>query len=90
MGATGLELNSTWVRVLIASELNHLGPFFGFVGDQLAELSRRSRERHAAEVSETGVHLGVGKSRVDLLVELVDDLGRRVPGAPMPYHMLAS
>jgi hypothetical protein len=32
---------------------DHLGPFLGFVGDQLSELSRRSRHRHAAEVSET-------------------------------------
>src|SRR5215472_11389861 len=56
---------------------DHLAPFHGFRGDQLAELSRRSRQRRAAEVSETGLHLRVVESRVDLLVELVDDLGRR-------------
>src|SRR5262245_57822790 len=30
---------------------DHLAPFLGFVGDQLAELDRRSRQRRAAEVS---------------------------------------
>src|SRR5262249_17552302 len=62
---------------LDAGELNYLGPFLGFFGDQLAELGRRSRQRRAAEVSETSLHLRVVESRVDLLVELVDDLGRR-------------
>src|SRR5262249_13389606 len=57
--------------------LYFLVPFLGFVGDQLAELGRRPRQRRAAEVSETGLHLRVVESRVDLLVELVDDLGRR-------------
>src|SRR5499433_1422017 len=62
---------------LDAGEFDHLGPLFGFVGNQLSEVSRRSRQRHAAEVSETGLHLRVVESRVDLLVELVDDLGWR-------------
>src|SRR5262245_20316114 len=73
---------------LDARELDHLAPLLDFFGDQLSELSRRSRQRQAAEVSETGLHLGVGERRVDLLVELLDDLGRRglrctdaVPGA---------
>src|SRR5262245_14044694 len=58
---------------------DHLAPFLGFRGDQLAELSRRSRQRRAGEVSETGLHLRVVESRVDLLVELVDDLGKPHP-----------
>src|SRR5262245_856910 len=48
---------------------DHLAPFLGFLGDQLAELDGRSRQRRAAEVSETGLHLRVVESRVDLLVE---------------------
>src|SRR5262244_206033 len=64
---------------LDAGEFDHLGPLFGFVGNQLSEVSRRSRQRHAAEVSDTGLHLRIVESRVDLLVELVDDLGRRGP-----------
>ena len=52
-------------------------PISRFPRRQLAELDRRSRQRRAAEVSETGLHLGVVESCVDLLVELVDDLGQR-------------
>src|SRR5215831_4977386 len=62
---------------LDAAEFDHLGPLFGFVGDQLAEVSGRARKRRAAELSETGLHLRIVESRIDLLVELVDDLGRR-------------
>src|SRR6266436_863986 len=53
---------------LDAGEFDHLGPLFGFVGDQLSELSRRSRQRHAAEVSETGLHLEISKAGVYCLV----------------------
>src|SRR5262249_54515780 len=59
---------------------DHLAPLFGFLGDQLAEVSGRTRKHRAAEVSEMGLHLRVVESRVDLLVELLDDLGRRVLG----------
>src|SRR5215472_2076572 len=58
-------------------EFHHLCPLLGFVSDELAELGRRSRQRRAAEVSETGLDLRVVESRVDLLIELVDDLSRR-------------
>src|SRR5262245_62777191 len=80
---SGLVQRDLWniasVR-LDTGELHHLGPLFGFLCDQLAELRRRSRQRHAAEVGETGLHLGVGESRIGLFVELVDDLCGRVRG----------
>ena len=40
---------------LDAAEFDHLGPLFGFVGDQLGEVSGRARKRRAAELSETGL-----------------------------------
>src|SRR5438876_4975076 len=58
-------------------ELDYLGPLLGFIGDQPAKIRRRSRQRRAAKVSDPGLHLRVVESRIDLLVELVDDLGRR-------------
>src|SRR5262245_40331697 len=66
-----------WSLRLDVGRPDHLAPLLRFIGDQLAELDRRSRQRRAAEISETGLHLRVVENRVDLLVELVDDLGRR-------------
>src|ERR1051325_5225572 len=56
---------------------NHLGPLLSFFGDQLSELNRRSRQRDAAEVSETSLYLWIVESLVDLFVKLVDCLDRR-------------
>src|SRR5262249_31469054 len=58
---------------------DHLAPLLGFFSDELCEVGGRARQR-LAEVSQTDLHLGVGEGRVDLLVELLDDLGWRVPG----------
>src|SRR5215472_5268938 len=59
---------------------DHLGPLLSFVGDKLAEVRRRACEYRAAEISDPHFHLGIGESRIDLLVEYVDDLGGRTPG----------
>src|SRR5262245_55830157 len=53
---------------LDACEPHHLAPLRGFLGDQLAEVSGRTRKYRAAEVSEPCFHIGIGKSSVDLLV----------------------
>src|SRR5262249_58720171 len=49
---------------------DHLAPFLGFVGDQLAKIGRREREHVAAQVGKPRLELGIGKASVDLLVEL--------------------
>src|SRR5262245_55120367 len=66
---------------------DHLAPFLGFLGDQLAELDRRSRQRRAAEVSETGLHLRVVESRVDLVLSLLTISADVAFGAPRPYQI---
>src|SRR5262249_50549452 len=73
---------------LDAGEPHHLAPLLGFLRDQLAEVSGRTRKHRAAEVSEPRFHVGIGEASVDLLVEFLDDLGRRglrcadaIPGA---------
>src|ERR1039457_4058819 len=63
-----------------ARELDHLSPLLGFVGDELTEVSGRTREHRAAEVDQPRLDFGVGDSRIDFLVELLDDLGRCVLG----------
>src|SRR5215813_11444345 len=51
---------------LDASELDHLRPLLGFVGDQLSKVGGRARQRRTTRI---------GKGCVDLVVELVNDLG---------------
>src|SRR2546430_1326686 len=51
-------------------ELDHLAPLLGFLSDQLPEVSGPTRKHRAAEVSEPRFHVGIGESRIDLLVEL--------------------
>src|SRR5262249_42062084 len=70
-GSLGLE----------AGELHHLGPFFGFVGDEVAEVGGRARESRAAQVGNQRRDLGVSEGSVYLLVQLVDDFGGSVPGS---------
>ena len=65
---------------LDAGELDHLGPLFGFFRDELAEVGGRAGKRRAAQVGKPRLDLRIGEARVDLPVELVDDLGWRVPG----------
>src|SRR5262245_39441128 len=62
---------------LDARGLDHFGPLLGVVGDELAKVGGREREHVATEVGKPRLDLGVGKASVDLLVELLDDLGRR-------------
>src|SRR5215471_10290400 len=54
-----------------------VAPFLRFVGDELAKVGGRQRECVAAQVGKPRLELGIGKASVDLLVELLDDLGRR-------------
>src|SRR5262249_53708945 len=67
---------------------DEFAPLLSFVGDELAKVSGREREHVATQVGKARLDLGIGEASADLLVELVDDLGRRglrcadaVPGA---------
>src|SRR6516165_6565659 len=59
---------------------DHLGPLVGLLGDEPAEVGGRTRKHSATKVGKARLHLGIVERRVDLLVELVDDLGGRVLG----------
>ena len=66
---------------LDARELDHLAPFLGFVGDELAEVGGRAAQARVPPRSASRAFiLGSARAGVDLLVELVDDLGGRVLG----------
>src|SRR5262249_31309226 len=91
-GATGIRLgtrhsrNETLWKVslrvrsvrLDAGELDHLAPLLRFVGYELSKVGRRAWKRGGAQVGKPHLHLGIGKARIDLVVELVNNLGRRV------------
>src|SRR6516165_3863091 len=63
---------------LDAGELDHLAPLFGLFGDELAEVGRRAWKWGGAPLGKPRLHLGIGKGRVDLRVELLDDVSGRV------------
>jgi hypothetical protein len=65
---------------------DHLATLLGSVGDQPAEFSGRPHKYRAAQVGKPRLDLGIGNSRIDLPVELVDDLGGIFLGAPMPVQ----
>ena len=69
---------------LDASELHHLAPLLGFVGDELAEVGAREREHVATQVGKARLDLGIGKASVDLLVEFVAISAGVFLGAPKP------
>ena len=70
---------------------DHLGPLLGFVDDELAEVGGRAREHRTTRVGKPRLHLGIGEAGIDLLVELVDDLGGRVSWVRRcQYQALAS
>ena len=53
-----------------------LGPFFGFVRDELGEVAGRADKRCGAQVGKPRLDLGIGEAGVNFAVELVDDLDR--------------
>ncbi len=52
-------------------------PLGGLIGEKLAEIARRARDRNAAEVLEPGLNAGILEREVDLLIKQIDDLFRR-------------
>jgi len=54
---------------------DHLCPFLGFVGDELAEVGGRTRKHSGSQVSKPLLQFGIGQDGIDLPAELVDDLG---------------
>src|SRR5262245_53056795 len=71
-----LDSGSASVRLDVEGS-DHLAPLFGFGGNELCKVAGRDDKRRASKVGKPCLHLGIGEARVDLLVELVDDLGRR-------------
>ena len=56
--------------------------------DELPEAGGRTCKRRVAKVFNPRFHRGIGKNGIDLLVELLDDIGGVFFGAPIPSHVL--
>src|SRR5262245_17957268 len=65
---------------LCARELDYFAPFLGIVSDELAEVGDRAGKYHAPKVGKPRLQLGISEPRIDLAIELINDLGRRVFG----------
>jgi hypothetical protein len=50
----------------------------GFYGDELSEVGRRAWKCGGAQLAQPRLHLGIGENCIDLFVEHVKNLGRRV------------
>src|SRR5262245_43750782 len=59
---------------LDAGELDHLAPLLRFVGNELSKVGVRTCEHRTSQVGEALLHVGIGESGIDLLVELLDNL----------------
>src|SRR5262245_10005852 len=57
-----------------AGELDHLGPFLSFVGDEFAKIGGRTREHRTSQIGEARLHGGIRESGINFLVELLDNL----------------
>src|SRR5258708_4440671 len=57
-----------------------LAPFLRLVRDKLFEFDWREHERRAAQIGEARLGFAIAKRCVDLLIEPVDDLRRRLLG----------
>src|SRR4029453_11981558 len=71
-----LDSGSASVRLDVEGP-DDIAPLLLFVRDVLSEVRGREHEHVATQVGKPRLDLGIGEASVDLLVELVDDLGRR-------------
>src|SRR5712692_10327717 len=77
-GIYGMSRRRVGLVWLGTGELDHLGPLLCFVRNELAEVGRGKGKHRAAQLGEPRLQLRVDESRIDLLVELVNDLRGRV------------
>jgi len=69
---------------------DHLGPLRCFRRHEVSEIGRRPGHRDGPEIAEPSHHPRIGKSGIDLPVELVDDRSDVPRGAPSPNDVFTS
>src|SRR6266404_8646891 len=83
-GSVSVAINPPWgsqlgclFRLQIGC-FDHSTPFLGLRGDVLSEIGGRSNKGSGAQLRKSGLQLCVGEARIDLLVQLIHNLGARV------------
>src|SRR5215475_5177501 len=61
-----------------ASCFNHSTPFLGLLGEVHSEFGRRGNKGRGAQLRKSRFQLCVREARIDLFVQLIDNLGARV------------
>src|SRR5262245_54152080 len=59
-------MSSAGLLRLDVRELDHLGPLFRFLRNEFSKVGGRHRHRHAANVGEPCLNLGIGEARIEL------------------------
>src|SRR6266480_4424012 len=70
-------------RALLELDLrrsDHLLPLFSLLDHKPVEIGRRARKNRGRQLGDPRSDLGIREPRIDLLVELIDDLDRRISG----------
>ena len=73
------ELTSVNLLRSGAGEFHNLGKFCGFSGNEGGVLRWRSQLRRGSQFGETLLHRGIGQTRVNFAIKVLDDL----PGRPL-------
>src|SRR5262245_59634425 len=75
---------------LDTGKLDHLAPLLSFGGNELSKVGGRTCEHRTSQVGEALLHVGIGESGIDPLVELLDNLRGRGFGYddPIPTSRL--
>src|SRR5262249_15799074 len=63
---------------LCAAEFDYLGPLLSFFSHKLSEIGRRARKQGCSQFRKPCLRRRIGEDRIDHLIELIDDLGRRL------------
>src|SRR5262249_23485025 len=77
-GVTEISPRSRWSLRLDAGGLDHLAPFLGFLGAELAKIGGRARKHCIADIGKPRLDLGVVEARVNFAVQLINDFGGSV------------
>jgi hypothetical protein len=73
------QVGRTYSGLMLAARIT-ISPFLGFLREVFSEIRRRTGKCHGTKLREPRLELSIGEARIDLGVELIDDLGGRALG----------